>query len=306
MKTKIYPFLFPLLIMPYLSQAQYEFQDSASLADPCGMFHQITYRELAEPFTRKRFCWADWEIPVSSQKKYELFGKLVPRDKLGNYYYIVDEDTISHTGTTPGNIRLIDYNNDGLPDIISEYWVAWDKKLNLEFWKNTGKVYLFDIRLQGDILEMNRDAETGNTEFLLYHILCCGDITHHIKRFIISRDSGTFHLAARYAFTGRIDRSELDPVEPSFDFVFSKDDTLYENIHRRFKPNTIITRGVKGTVLYQLKQPDNTGWYLVQLEPDAILLKSKMEYDFRLNERFKGTPETYLGFVKKASVQVKK
>jgi hypothetical protein len=301
-----------LLLLTLNSQyvfSQYDFVDSVSLADPCGRYKSNVLP--IRPFIENPFCWSDFEIETDSLAKVSMFTKLKDAENLGSYMYSYEDeegiytDSSSLTKVNPNNIRVIDYNKDGLPDFISSLWISWAKTLYTEFWRNTGDSWEFDMRIQGQLVEMSGDSIPW---FKTYHVPCCGDYIHWINQFNLTDNS--WKIKERVAFIGRFPRTK-EPIEFSSKKTvkLNSGDTLLSYLDhngvklkgqelREFKAIAILKEPVSAKLLYTTEGPLNTVLKFVLLDPDAQFEKSFFRRDHRLNnlsKELKKDIATYYG-----------
>lgn len=278
--------------------AQYDFIDSVSMADPCGPYHQLTMNETLRFLEKDNFCWSNWEKKDVGENKLDMFNAITNLYGEIKYHYTYDEDTLSTLTLRAHHARLIDYNQDGETDIITQIWIPWAKTLYTTFWRNRSNKIEKELEVEGDIISMS--VLDGQVYLSTYHVLCCGDEVNYIHNFEVN---DSIYLKSRLGLKSLRNTSLYDLSKKDKPVTLHCADTLFSQNYRGFEADVIIGSDSKGQLIGSIQDRDKQVWLLVHMDANTKLIKQRKSYhrDHRVPPKYNSIPIEYIGWVKSNS-----
>ena len=287
---KIY--LVILLAAPLVVYAQYDLVDQEALDNPCGTYRHQT--KLVNALIDTPFCRVDWELDISEAVKRKLLTTIVD---------VIDSINRPNSPTqrriAPHNAYFVDFNSDGLPDIMRQYWLPEDKTLYLELWVNVDSTLQNMVILEGEILEAQLVPEKNDFIFLLYHEECCSE-THHIKKYTIRQGSRAIELNERLSFQGVLVENPDGKIGEGVAIRLNEKRTLYakKSSGPPDYPVAMVKAGTRAVVVSDYVDRAGSKWYCIKLEPGTELIGSRYERDIHLNPDLSNFPVSYFGWIR--------
>lgn len=137
--------------------------------------------------------WQQWETEYDSLYEKTEFDKIVS-DKPVYFEWpnFDEEDTVpEYREFNPYSVHFIDYNNDGLEDIIYQEFISMTNGTRVKFFTNYDGQYKQECHFYGRIVEMGKDT-VGQIWFKLHQYPCCDGYVHQLKEYVPSQKDGKF------------------------------------------------------------------------------------------------------------------
>ncbi len=172
---------------------------------PCPDYFGHAY---VAAFAQAPFCWQKHDLATTVQKQQLLDSLVKAGQPINQYIASTAEDEyggehhyLAPQPATPGNIKVLDFNGDGLPDIVNHYMPSMTEQTYHEFYINTGARYQLALKVNGTVAQLQRGSNGVVNELLVYRPACCGDHNVYFRQYNSVGGGANYklRLTAKYA-----------------------------------------------------------------------------------------------------------
>lgn len=239
--------------------------------------------QIPDVIQPKTYDWNMFEISIPDSIKLQLIYK-IDSDLIYEFKEYENHKPINNLQ----NYHVIDFNSDGLYDIIYTGFLGGENEGVIFFRNYDNDILIEELFKYGSIIELWRDYEFSPLNFKLFDFSCCGGIMGSIETYLpTSNNELGFHYELSYKLnfiqgTKFPDEFNIPPIifninkegqqlrcTPRIEDIEINDHTLYGNVIAEF------SIGTKGMALASKKDSEGRSWWFVVIFDNNAPISTK-------------------------------